>query len=331
MSKDTKVIISLLTWNGAHYLPWLINSLKAQTFKNWTLLVLDNASSDDSVKVIEDNLPGTRVIRQKQNVGFTRGHNLIMNWTESDYVLVLNQDLILDEDYISKLVNFLDKNPKAAAVSGKIMYWDFAEGQKTDSIDSFGLKIDRKRSIVDTYQGQKDFSLENTEVFGLSAVAVLYRRKALATVAQTKEENYHEFFDESFFSYKEDIDLAWRLRLAGWQNWLMTGTKAYHHRSVSGGHNIRFMFNHRALANRMSYRNHLMLLYKNSFYSNIWKDFCHITWYEFRKFVYLLIFERSTLAGLGEYFKNWRQLRRKRQFIMSHTQISAKDIYKWFI
>ncbi|PWB38267.1 MAG: hypothetical protein C3F02_04660 [Parcubacteria group bacterium] len=329
-NKENKVIISLLTWNGVHYLPWLINSLKAQTFKDWTLLVLDNASTDDSVKAVEDALPGTRIVRQKQNIGFARGHNLIMNWTESDYVFVLNQDIILDKDYIQSLVDFMDKNPMCASVSGKLMYWDFSEGHKTEIIDSAGLKIDRKRFVYDYLQGQADRPLENTEVFGLSATAVIYRRKALESVAQTKEENYFEFFDEDFFAYKEDVDLAWRLRLAGWQNWLITNTKAYHHRSVSGGSNIRFMFKHRTLANRLSYRNHLMTLYKNSFFKNIWQDFWPISWYEFRKFIYLLIFERQTLGGLSEFFRSLPKLKKKHKFIMSHTELKPADMRKWF-
>lgn len=329
-NKESKVIISLLTWNGARYLPWLINSLKAQNFKDWTLLVLDNASTDDSVQALEENLPGTRIIRQKQNIGFARGHNLIMNWTESDYVLVLNQDIILDQNYLKKLVDFMDKNPKVASAAGKLLYWDFDEGLQSDIVDSYGLKIDRKRFVYDYLQGQPDRETISMEVFGLSGTAVLYRRQALESVAESRGQNYYEFFDEDFFAYKEDVDLAWRLRLAGWQNWLVTSTRGYHHRRVSGGASIRFMFKHRSMANRLSYRNHLMTLYKNSFYKNIWQDFWPIWWYEFRKFVYLLIFERKTLAGLGEFLRAWPALRRKRRFIMAQAQLTPADIRKWW-
>lgn len=329
-NRASKVIISLLTWNGARYLPWLVSSLQAQTFKGWTLLVLDNASGDDSVKVMAENLPGAKIIRQKKNIGFARGHNLIMNWTESDYILVLNQDVILDKDYLQKLVNFMNKNPKVASAAGKLMYWDFAEGRQSDRIDSFGLKIDHKRFVYDYLQGQADRETENTEVFGLSATAVLYRRRALESVADNKSENYHEFFDEDFFAYKEDVDLAWRLRLAGWQNWLVATTRGYHHRTVSGGANIRFMFKHRSMANRLSYRNHLITLYKNSFYKNIFQDFWPIWWYETRKLLYLSIFERKTLAGLGEFLSLLPTLRRKRKFIMARAQLTPAQMRKWF-
>lgn len=328
-NKSAKVIISLLTWNGLRYLPSLISSIKAQSFHDWDILIMDNGSNDDPFKIIDDYLPQATVVKQKNNVGFSRGHNLNINWSNSDYVLVLNQDVIMDEDYLSTLVEFMDKHPQAGSCSGKILRWDFASGQKTKEIDSLGIKINRQRHIFDDQQGDPDYKLENTEVFAVSAVAVLYRRKALESVAMPQGD-YYEFFDEDFFAYKEDVDLGWRLRLAGWENWLVANAKAYHDRTVSGGHKIRFMFKHRSMANNLSYRNHLMLLYKNSFGKNIIKDFWPIAWYEIRKFVYLLFFERETLGGLNYFFKKLKFLKKKRSFIMSRNQQNPKHFISWF-
>lgn len=86
-----------------------MHSLQNQTFKDWELLVLDNASVDNSVALVEEYWPPATIIKQKQNIGFARGHNLLVKWSKSDYVLVLNQDVILEPDYIEKLVNFLDR------------------------------------------------------------------------------------------------------------------------------------------------------------------------------------------------------------------------------
>lgn len=330
MLNKNKVTISLLTYNGAKYLPWLLNSLKNQTFKDWELLVLDNASSDDSVEIVREHYPKARVVTQKHNLGFARGHNLLMNWSDSDYILVLNQDVILAPDYIAGLVAFMEKNPKAASCSGKLMYWDFEEGEQTDRIDSFGLKIDRKRQVVDAWQGKKDFDVPNQPVFGVSATAAIYKRKALDIVSTQRDNNHQEYFDEDFFAYKEDIDLAWRLRLMGYDNWLVSSVKAYHHRSLHGQGDRKKMRRERGMANKLSYRNHLMLLYKNSFFKNLFKDFFQIKWYEFKKFVYLLFFESSTLAGIGEFVKKMPQLAKKRKYIMKHKQVEAEDIYKWF-
>lgn len=331
MQQRPTVTISLLTWNGQEYLPWLLKSLSAQSFVDWEILVLDNASSDKSVDIVKEYYPKARIISQKQNVGFAKGHNLLINWSNSDYVLVLNQDVILEENYLRELVDFLEKNKNAASCAGKLMYWDFASGAKTKIIDSYGLKINRQREVIDNYQGQEEISLANQEVFGLSATATLYRRQALDMVAGLPNANHLQYFDEDFFAYKEDIDLAWRLRLFAWENWLVTTTRAYHHRSVAKGKNIRESRKRRSFANKLSYRNHLMLLYKNSFYKNLFKDFFAISFYEFKKFLYLLIFERSTLVGLREYLVAIPRLAKKRKYIMKHRKINADDIYKWFV
>ncbi len=330
MSPKPTVTISLLTWNGGEYLPWLLKSLTDQTFKNWILLVLDNASSDNSVGIVREYYPKTSIITQKKNIGFSRGHNLLINWSDSDYVLVLNQDVVLEPNYLSELVDFMEKNKQAGSSAGKMMYWDFISGKRSQTIDSFGIKIDRKREAINAHQGQTDFKIDNHEVFGLSATATLYRRKALDSLALPDKDGHLEYFDEDFFSYKEDVDLAWRLRLFGWQNWLITTSKAYHHRTVAKGKRGYSGREHRGIANKLSYRNHLMMIYKNSFYKNLWRDFFPIKWYEIKKFFYLLLFERSTLAGLGEYFKLLGKMKKKKKFIAEHRRLTADDIYKWF-
>ncbi len=323
--RKINVSINLLTWNGEKYLRWLLQSLKEQTFKNWELLVLDNSSPDKSVEIIKQYCPEAKIIKQKENIGFARGHNLLINWSDSDYILVLNQDVILDKDYLEKIIKFLEVNPLVSSAAGKIMYWDFNEGKKSKIIDSWGLKIDKKRQVVDWNQGKKDYDLENKEVFGLSGAAIIYRRRNLENIKELKNNSF-QYFDEDFFAYKEDIDLAWRLRLNGWENYLITNTKAYHHRTI----NLKEDRKLRGVINKISYRNHLMLLYKNSFFKNFIKDFFYIIWYELKKIIYFLIHERSTLYGLLEFIKVLPSLRKKRKFIKKLRQVKAEEMYKWF-
>jgi len=330
MQQKPLVTISLLTWNGARYLPWLIRSIKEQYFKEWELLILDNASSDDSVSTVKEYYPQGRIILQKNNIGFCRGHNMLMNWSSAKYILVINQDIILEKDFLQTLVDFMEKNPKAGSASGKLLYWDFTNNKKSKIIDSLGLKIDHKRSVSDIEQGQQDHPVETHQVFGLSGACVLYRRQALEAVSELMSDNHYEFFDEAFFAYKEDIDLAWRLRLAGWQNWLVGTTKAYHHRSLKSTQSLKERRKVRGAANRLSYRNHLMVLYKNSFRLNLWKDLVEIKIYEIKKFFYLLLFERSTLDGLSEYIRSKPALRKKRKFVRKITAVKAEDMYHWF-
>lgn len=328
--KAPRVTINLLTWNGAQYLPLLLRSLQEQTFRDWELLVLDNASYDNSVAVVEEYFPPATIIKQKQNVGFAKGHNLLIKWSKSDYVLVLNQDVILEPDYLKILVKFMDAHPQVASCSGKILYWDFPESKKTNKVDSYGLRVGRNRQVVDWRQSEEDSIAENQEVFGLSAVAVLYRREALENVKMPRDNNDYEYFDEDFFSYKEDIDLAWRLRLWTWENWLVASTKAYHHRTVSGRQGLKERRQYRGLANKLSYRNHWYLLYKNSCFSNELRDWRQILWYEFKKIIYLLIWERPTLVGIKEFFKYLPKMARKRRYIRKHCRLRPAEIYPWF-
>ncbi|MDD5749526.1 MAG: glycosyltransferase family 2 protein [Patescibacteria group bacterium] len=325
-----KVTITLLSYNGERYLPWLLQSIKAQTFSDWELLVLDNASVDKSVALVKEYCPQARIITQKSNLGFARGHNLLLNWSDSEYVLVLNQDVILDEDYLARLVDFMDKNKKAGSVAGKLLYWDFEAGKKSQQIDSFGIKIDRRRQASDLHQGEEDFALENREVFAVSAAAALYRRQSLEMAAYSFADSHREYFDEDFFAYKEDVDLGWRLRLLGWQSWLVAAARAYHHRSLSRRQGWRQRRSHKKMAHRLSYRNHWLMLYKNSFARHIFKDLFYIKFYELQKFVYLLLFERSSLAAIGDYLRLLPKAARKKTFVMKNRRVDPADIYPWF-
>jgi GT2 family glycosyltransferase len=336
MTNRPKLTISLLTWNGAHYLPLLLKSLTEQTFQDWELLVLDNASDDESIATIKEHYPPAKVIQQKMNLGFAKGHNLIINWSKSDYILFLNQDLMLAPNYLEDAMAFLEKNPNVASVSGKLLYWDFEQSNTTKIIDSFGLKMHRNRKVIDWQQGKKDYDpavkldQDAVEVFGLSATALLVRRAALEVVKLPKNNNQFEYFDEDFFSYKEDIDLAWRFRLAGYENWLVTSTVAYHHRSVSKLKATRADRQSRGIANKLSYRNHLATLYKNSFASNIWRDLFYILWYEFKKIIYFIIFERKTLKGFKEFLKLKNKLKKKRKYIKKNRKTNPEDIRNWW-
>lgn len=329
-NKNITVTVCLLTWNGEKYLPAFLNSLLEQTFENWELLVLDNASVDNSVAIVGEYYPPAKIIRQKQNIGFAKGNNLLIKWSKSDYVLVVNQDIVLDKDYLKVLVDFMQKHQQVASAAGKLYYWDYENHVMTNSIDSFGLKIDRRRAISDWLQGQEDVNMQSREVFGLSGAAVMYRRKALESVKYCLLDEDCEYFDEDFFAYKEDVDLAWRLRLWAWENWLVADTRAFHHRSVTSRQSLKDRNKYRGLANKLSYRNHIWVLYKNSFFKDIIRDFRFILWYEFKKLVYLVIFEHSTLSAWKDFFRHHLKMARKRKYIMTNYQAEPANIRKWF-
>lgn len=339
-----KVSIHLITWNGQKYIEECLNSIFEQTFKDFLLLVIDNGSVDKTCQIIENQfvpLLGQRIrfLKNKNNLGFAKAHNQALLWTDSEYVLILNQDVILAENFIEELVDFLDKNPKAGAVTGKVLRWQFANDEhlktsyKTDIVDSLGLKIFKNQRVVEVAAGKKDQGqfAEVTEVFGVSATCPIYRRSALNDVRYNDE-----FFDNDFFSYKEDVDLAYRLQWRGWRSFYVPSALAYHDRSAKGAedlsdsHVIKQRKHKNKFINYHSYRNHLFLLYKNLSGGLFWRHSLGIMFYEAKKFFYVLFAERSSLSGLREFFKKRKLMKQKHRFIMKNRLIKDEKMGEWF-
>src|SRR3990167_7110290 len=114
-----KVSIGLVVWNGLKYLPACLNSVRRQR-ADFEIIVIDNASTDGSAEYLATNLPRIKLVRNRRNVGFTAGHNQAIALSRGQYYLALNQDTVLEPDYLVNLVDFLDQNPAASSVQGKL-------------------------------------------------------------------------------------------------------------------------------------------------------------------------------------------------------------------
>ncbi len=331
-----KVSVNLVTWNGKKYLPFCLDSLAKQTFRDFSLFILDNGSTDGTAEYLKSfRFPAIdlKLAFNEKNIGFAAGHNQVFRSTKSDYVLLLNQDVILEPNFLEAAVNFMDKNLEIGAVTGKLLRWDFCNNKKTDMLDSAGLKIWKNHRLAELGAGEKDGEKWNKpfEVFGVSGAAAVYRRSSLESVTVLGE-----YFDPDFFSYKEDIDLAYRLRLFGWKAWFLPEARGYHDRTArsDGGSDaqaVRRRKNKSSFVNYHSYKNHLFLLLKNVPAGIFWRYGCRIKWYEFRKFIYLLFFETRTLGGLGEFFGKLGKMLVKRKWIMSNKKVNTGEIKKWLV
>lgn len=339
-----KVAINLVTWNGEKQIEYCLNSILEQTFQDFLLLIIDNGSVDKTVNIIEENyLPvfkeKIKFVKNRSNLGFAFAHNQAILWTDSDYVLALNQDVILEPDFLAKTVEFMDAHHDAGSISAKILRWEYKQiedlkkYEKTDIIDSLGLKIYKSQRVVDRGSGEQDKSqYENiTEIFGVSATCPMYRRQALQDVRFEDE-----FFDIDFFSYKEDVDLAYRLAWRGWKSYFLPDVIAYHERSAKGQEKISHLalVRHRKDKSKFvsyhSYKNHLFTLKKNLSSRNFWRYFFPITWFELKKFIYLLFLEPSALGAISEVWAKRKKIKTKRRFIMSHRLIKDDEMRKWF-
>ncbi|MBP6859493.1 MAG: glycosyltransferase [Candidatus Magasanikbacteria bacterium] len=341
-----KLSVHLVTWNGAKYVPFLFDSLRKQSFKNWELLVIDNNSTDGMVEAMKKELVNFSVqhelVENKTNLGFAGGHNMAFKKTNGEYILMLNQDMYLTSDCLEKVVTFLDNNSSLAVVSPRLMKWNFIESDKnlvnsfTNQIDTLGLQVYRNRRVVEQYTGQqweavknKLHNLDLLRVFGVSGALPVFRRSALQEVVFPEDGTV---FDESYHAYKEDVDLAYRMAALGLQAGVLLGAVAYHDRSAAGPKQA----SDRAAAHNKkgqsqwvkyhSYKNHLMTLYKNEYWQNVTLDFPWILWYELKKFVYFLIFDRAVLVGLREVWVLRKILKKKRNFIKHARKLNWREV-----
>lgn len=349
------VSINILTWNAQKYIRKCLESALNQTYPKVEINILDNGSQDKTVKIIKDEylpkFPQIVFIENKTNCGFAAGHNQLINISRGDLILPLNQDLILDKNYIKNSVElFNDKS--VGAMQGKLYRYDFDrnEAEKIDNkkiIDTTGLIILKSRRVINRGQGEKDIGQFNKieEVFGADGAAPIYRKQALESIkipeqpnSKSKIENSKfEFFDSSFFAYLEDVDLSWRLRLYGWKIIYNPKAIGYHGRGakdVQSIYNLRELIKGRkmigAFAKEISWRNRRLMQVKNEFLVIFLK---HLPWWLLKEILgvgYLLLFERSTLKAIPDFFKMLPTVRQKRKIIMKNIKVSARDIEKWF-
>ncbi len=330
------------------YLPDLLISLRAQTFQDFSVLVIDNASTDGMIEFLRNEHPEVSVIRNTNNTGFAGAHNqgikyALHAWRGNDlknrYILVTNPDIIFTPDCLLRLVEEADITGEQCASLGAKLLRVTREGEepitvttRTAIIDSTGLLVRRSRRVTDRGAGEVDNGQydERREVFGVSGALALYRASALESVRV-----HDDYFDAAFFAYKEDADIAWRLRLAGFEACFVPSAVAYHFRRAGGRDKsgiLEWLKNHRRkspLINFYSYRNHLALLLKNEHLVNVFLDAPWIVSYEISKFISLLFLEPRTLAGIFSFFKMMPEWYAKRRAIIAKRHISAKEMRKW--
>ncbi len=217
------VSVVVPNYNGAAFLRDCLDSVRGQTYGPLEAIVVDDASTDDSAEIISTAYPEMRLIRLEQNRGFAHAANQGMSVARGEIVALLNNDAVADSRWIEGLIAALQRHPDAGSAASKILLFD-----PPDRINSAGDVFRRdgipgNRGVWEVDRGQYD---EEVEVFGASGAAVAYRRSMLADVG---------FFDERFFMYCEDVDLAFRAQLAGYRCIYAPRAVVRHLLSASGG------------------------------------------------------------------------------------------------
>lgn len=314
---STSVII--VTYNSRQLLLPVLSSVLSQEKKAEHIFCVDNGSQDGSVECIQKNWPQVEIIQNSKNVWFSQAVNQALAKTTTDYALLLNHDAVLEPSTIKNLSMALDSQPKAGASFGKIL-------RDNGTIDAFGIQATRSRRFYNLGEGKTSIDIPK-KTFGFSGGLVLLRMKALKEITWQAE-----ILDEDFVAYKDDVDLSYRLRLAGWDIVGIPATVGKHERSVKtpldqsnlnvGKNRDRFS----PVIRRNSTRNHLWLLLKNEPLSNLLLDLPWITWYELKKFGYILLADPKTLLAYAQAFRGVPRMLKKRQWIQAHRKIDPKTL-----
>ncbi|MGQ9510070.1 MAG: glycosyltransferase family 2 protein, partial [Thermodesulfobacteriota bacterium] len=224
MSSEDYPLISviILNWNGKHFLQKCIVSVLNQTYPNLEIIVVDNASTDDSLKWLTSFSNQIKVVYNFKNLGYGGGNNRGIKESKGSYLLILNNDTELERDCIEKLWRPMVKEPRIGVTTPKILF-----SHKRNLIDAAGLTIywDGLSIGRGHLESEETYSIDEEVFFG-SGCASLLKREMLEEIG---------LFDEDFFAYADDTDLGWRARQAGWKSLFVPNALVFHHHSGKFG------------------------------------------------------------------------------------------------
>lgn len=219
-----RVAIQTLLYKSSDHLATMLRSLQAQTFKDFDVWCCENsmdaAEADRAEAIVRASGLPFHFIRSATNSGFAGGHQMLFQAHDAPFVLLLNDDATLEPTYVQAVMERMESDPMIGSVTG-VAYRSPAEPRV---IDTAGLEYRCLGSIVDRFAGTAHSVTEAEKVFGVSGAVGLYRRSAV--------EKTGGLFDPTWFMYKEDVDLALRLRQAGFQAWIEPNAVAYHERGI---------------------------------------------------------------------------------------------------
>lgn len=315
-----KVSVILVIYNAKKFIKPVFDAIFAQTHQDLEVIAVINGNEDGSRELIIQSYPNVKIIDPGVNLWFSKGNNLAITESTGEFIQLVNQDLILEPDYIEKVLKaFEDK--RVGAATGKLLRYDFGQMVKTNIIDSTGVIISASGRARDRGQQEPDhgqYDMHGT-VFGVSGAGPMYRRLALDEVKYC--EHYKcEYFDEDFVAYWEDVDLSWRLNHIGYRNVYVPEAIAFHGRtagSAKGGylHLFDFIKHHSKLSReikKLNYQNHFFMYYKNQKWPSPYFILREIAMLGF-----IAVFETSTLKVIPEMYRLWPKMKRKREFILN--------------
>jgi GT2 family glycosyltransferase len=324
MALKDVVSVTIVTYNSGRFIKRCLESVLEQKYPNLEVVVVDNASTDGTIDILEQFADRCRICYNDENSGFAAAQNQAIALAGGDWVLTLNPDVLLLPNFIQALLEAGYADPKCGTVCGKLLTirpsFDLPEKQLVDSTGIYFTPmlrhLDRGSQEVDN-----GHYIQFEYVFGATAAAALYRRQMIDDIAID-----NEFFDPDFFVYREDADVAWRAQLLGWRCIYTPLARGYHVRNVLPG-------NRRALPpeiNMHSVKNRFLLRIKNMTPDLYRRNWLSITARDLVVVGACLLHEHTSLKAFAYLAKNWKRVWSKRREIMKRRRAKDDYIASWF-
>ena len=334
---DARVSVLIPTHSDAHLLAKSLPTLLDHQGEI-EIIVLNNNPSQDVTTAIGDHADDERVriIEMGWEAGFARAINRGIRESAGELVLFCNADLFPTPTYLTQIVAFFDRRPEAGAAIGKILRYDLNADAPTGLIDTAGLLLTRQRRFMPRGEGEPDNGRYDVaiEVFAVDGAALVARRAALEATAFEDE-----YLDENFLTHKEDHDISWRLRLAGWECWYVPSAVAYHARTTRGLGSTSYLSairsfhrneqqkSRRVQVNAMKNQWLMLIKYEDGF--NFVRDLPFILTRELTIAFHHLLFAPRSLAAIWITLKLLPQTLRKRRAVKRGQVVDPRELRRW--
>lgn len=317
------VSVVVVNWNHGALIGECLDALLAQDYPSFDVIVVDNGSTDGSPEWISRHHSGIQLYRLGENLGFSKAFNTGARRARGALVLSLNPDVIVEPGFLRGMVAVLSQNERIGTVAPKLLQAD-----DPSILDSTGLFIDRRRRPYDRGQGETDRDQYDarSEVFGACGAAALYRRAMLEDLAIEGE-----YFDEDFFAYYEDADLAWRAHLRGWRCVYAPEAVATHARGWGDTLRKRGRVTKKATGPRLALRNRYLMTVKNDAWRYFLIDLPWILGAELPRLAYAAVVMSRVLLGIPDLLRALPSAFRKRKSVRDRRTVTDAMVRRWFV
>jgi GT2 family glycosyltransferase len=320
-AKEPTVSIGIVIWNSELDLAGCLEGVEAQRWPSVELIVVDNGSTDGSVRWVEKRAPRAVLLRNSTNLGYCHAHNQAISRSHGEFYLALNPDVKLGPGYLKRMVEVMRERPDCGSAVGKL--W-LSSDDDPRRIDSTGLFLDRRRHQFLRGHGQPDHGQFDRagEIFGVDGAAGFHRRSMLEDAAFEGE-----YFDEQFFTYMEDVDLAWRARLLGWKSWYDPAAQAVHKRRFQPGARS----NIDRTIRRIAVKNRFLMVLKNEGRQEWRRDWWRIRLYDLGIWAYVFLAEWSSVGAWSLYRQQRARARAWRAGMGKRVRAGPEERLRWFV